>query len=110
MKSQHPDAIEQTNIELRRSSRNATGNKLSRRRNAKSKSVPESEKTISLQNQSIEILHKTVSPKKQQLPVILESPSICQQQSSIGMIMNVRGLYRFRYRSFYYLPVYYPGR
>ncbi|CAG2225668.1 unnamed protein product [Mytilus edulis] len=84
MKSQHPDAIEQTNIELRRSSRNATGNKLSRRRNAKSKSVPESEKTISLQNQSIEILHKTVSPKKQQLPVILESPSICQQQSSIG--------------------------
>ncbi|XP_063427492.1 uncharacterized protein LOC134710996 isoform X2 [Mytilus trossulus] len=84
MKSQHPDAIEQTNIELRRSSRNAAGNKLSRRRNAKSKSVPESEKTISLQSQSIEILHKTVSPIKHQLPVILESPSICQQQSSIG--------------------------
>ncbi|CAG2198438.1 unnamed protein product [Mytilus edulis] len=67
MKSQHPDAIEQTNIELRRSSRNAAGNKLSRRRNAK------------VQRFCIKLFHQ-----KQQLPVILESPSICQQQSSIG--------------------------
>ncbi|XP_052058415.1 uncharacterized protein LOC127698790 isoform X2 [Mytilus californianus] len=84
MKSQHPDAIEQTNIELRRSSRNAAGNKLSTSRRRHAKSVSGSGKTISSQNQRTERLHKTVSPIKQKLPIILESPSTCQQQSSVG--------------------------
>ncbi|CAC5390692.1 unnamed protein product [Mytilus coruscus] len=84
MKSQHPDAIEQTKIELRRSSRNAAGNKLSTSRRCHAKSVSGSGKTISSQNQRTERLNKTVSPIKQQLPIILESPSICQQQSSVG--------------------------